>query len=128
LMDTPQGASIAGIYQPLFFYESFLNWFGLVLIFFLGEFIPKKKLGDLGFAYFIWYGILRLSLEPLRDNQFTFITTYIMSGLWLAVGIALIILNHTVLYKLRKYHLISTIKNGRLTLKNNDQMLYYLGR
>jgi phosphatidylglycerol:prolipoprotein diacylglycerol transferase len=25
LMDTPQGASIAGIYQPLFFYESFLN-------------------------------------------------------------------------------------------------------
>jgi phosphatidylglycerol:prolipoprotein diacylglycerol transferase len=39
--------------QPLFLYESFFNWIGLALIFFVGEFIPKKKLGDLGFFYFI---------------------------------------------------------------------------
>jgi phosphatidylglycerol:prolipoprotein diacylglycerol transferase len=100
----------------------------LALIFFVGEFIPKKKLGDLGFFYFIWYGILRLSLEPLRESQYSFTSTYVMSALWLAIGIILIVLNHTVLYRIRKYSLIQTIKNNKLTLKNDDQMLYYLGR
>jgi phosphatidylglycerol:prolipoprotein diacylglycerol transferase len=116
------------VYQPLFFYESTLNWWGLILIFFVGEFIPKKKIGDLGFAYFIWYGILRLSLEPLRQSQFTFILTYVMSALYLVVGIVLIVLNHTVLYRFRKYSLVQTIKNKKMTLKNDDQILYYLGR
>jgi phosphatidylglycerol:prolipoprotein diacylglycerol transferase len=69
------------VHQPLFFYESALNWIGLVLIFFIAEFIPKKRLGDLGFVYFVWYGILRLALEPLRQEQFSFIATYVMSSL-----------------------------------------------
>jgi phosphatidylglycerol:prolipoprotein diacylglycerol transferase len=100
----------------------------LVLIFIVGEFIPKKKIGDLGFAYFIWYGILRLCLEPLREQEYSFAATYVMSALWLAVGVILIVLNHTILFRMRKYSLVSTVRNKRLTLKNEEQILYYLGR
>jgi phosphatidylglycerol:prolipoprotein diacylglycerol transferase len=116
------------IYQPLFFYESCINWIGLILIFFVGELIPKKKLGDLGFAYFLWYGILRLCLEGLREPRFAFATTYIMSSIWVFIAIALIILNHTLFTRIRKYSFKSTIKNKKISLKTDDQMLYYLGR
>jgi phosphatidylglycerol:prolipoprotein diacylglycerol transferase len=116
------------VHQPLFFYESCLNWIGLAFIFFACEFIPKKRIGDMGFIYFLWYGILRLSLEPLRDSQFSFASTYVMSGLWVALAITLLVLNHTIFVKLRQYSLVSTIKNKKLTLKTFDQTLYYLGR
>jgi phosphatidylglycerol:prolipoprotein diacylglycerol transferase len=42
-----------------------------MLIYFAGEFIPKKKAGDLGLGYFLWYGIVRSALEPLRDSTFS---------------------------------------------------------
>jgi phosphatidylglycerol:prolipoprotein diacylglycerol transferase len=116
------------VYQPLFFYESSLNWIALILIFFVGEFIPKKRAGDLGFAYFLWYGILRLCLEPLRDPHYTFVATYVMSSIWVAIGIILLVLNHTVFVRLRVYSFIATLKNKKITKKTDNQMLYYLGR
>ncbi|MDE6476759.1 MAG: hypothetical protein K2L48_00955 [Mycoplasmoidaceae bacterium] len=45
------------------------------------ELIPCRKCGDLGIIYFLWYGILRMSLEPLRASQYTFDLTYITTGI-----------------------------------------------
>jgi phosphatidylglycerol:prolipoprotein diacylglycerol transferase len=126
-MDNPPGAS-PGVAQPLFLYESSLNWIGLVLIFFVGEYIPKKKVGDLGFIYFVWYGVLRLCLEPLRIHTFTFWPTYLMSSLWVFAGIVLLILSHTLFKRARSYSFVNSIKNKKLTKKTDDEMLYYLGR
>ena len=45
------------------------------------EFIPKVKSGTIGMSYFLWYGIVRISLEPLRYQRYTFDNTYIMTGI-----------------------------------------------
>ena len=58
--------------QPLFLYESLLNILGFVLItFVLRKFWTKGRVkGDLAALYFIWYGIVRACLEPLRNSEF----------------------------------------------------------
>jgi prolipoprotein diacylglyceryltransferase len=43
----------ANVYQPLFLYEGIANFFGLILIYFVAELIPKKRCGDLGLCYFL---------------------------------------------------------------------------
>jgi phosphatidylglycerol:prolipoprotein diacylglycerol transferase len=92
-------------YQPLFLWEGLFNLLGLLLIFIAAEYIPKKKAGDLSAAYILWYGILRLSLEPLRNHQYTFTTTYVMSGLWVGIATIILLANHTVLPKSRNYNI-----------------------
>jgi phosphatidylglycerol:prolipoprotein diacylglycerol transferase len=101
--------SDGGVYhQPLFLWEGLLNLLGVLLLFVFGEYVPKKKAGDLAASYILWYGIVRLCLEPLRASQYTFNTTYIMSGLWVGIGSIFILCNHTFIPSLRKYtiHLI----------------------
>jgi phosphatidylglycerol:prolipoprotein diacylglycerol transferase len=131
-------------YQPLFLIESFFNFWGLILIYFVCEFIPFKKAGDMGLLYFLWYGILRSSLEPLRDNDFHHHTSLIFSIVWIAIAVALLVLNHTAFIKMRKYHcwiivwgwikFIFTWDKKRIhnLVKNNEkkpqEMLYYFGR
>jgi phosphatidylglycerol:prolipoprotein diacylglycerol transferase len=69
----------------------------LLLLYVGAEFIPHKKAGDQAIAYFIWYGIVRLCLEPLRDSQFSYKMTYIMSALWVVIGVVLLISNHLLI-------------------------------
>lgn len=90
--------------QPLFLYESMLNFLGLVLIYVAMEFVPKVKAGTIGLTYIAWYSIIRLSLEGLRVEKFSFHSTYVMSGIWLALSVILIILNQcNIIAKTRKY-------------------------
>lgn len=58
--------------QPLFLYEMLLNTLGFFLItFVLRKYWTKGRVeGDLGFLYFVWYGIVRALLEPLRQAEF----------------------------------------------------------
>lgn len=58
--------------QPLFLYEGILNLFGFIIItFVLRKFWIKGRChGDLSALYFVWYGIVRISLEGLRYNVF----------------------------------------------------------
>ena len=92
--------------QPLFLYEGILNFVGLILIYVAMEFIPKIKAGSLGISYIIWYSLIRICLEGLRDAQFSFKTgTYTMCGLWFGFAIVLLLLNQcNVIPKTRKYH------------------------
>jgi phosphatidylglycerol---prolipoprotein diacylglyceryl transferase len=57
--------------QPLFLYESILNIIGFVLItFILRKYWKKRPIGVLGSLYFVYYGIVRALLEPLRNPLF----------------------------------------------------------
>ncbi len=88
---------------PLFLYEGLSNLIFFFILYFGIERISKRKCGDLGLIYFLWYGILRTIMEPFRYHKFTFKNTYIMSGIWIAAAFCLLLLNWFVFPKLRKY-------------------------
>ena len=90
--------------QPLFLYESCANIVGLIFIYVAMEFIPGVKAGTIGATYFLWYGVLRAIMEPFRYGTYTFPSTYVIDGLWIAIALAIIILNQiNVIPKTRKY-------------------------
>lgn len=115
-------------HHPLFLYESFFNFFIFIFIYVGCEFIKFRKCGDLAMLYFLLYGILRLCMEPLRNDEFKFVTSIVTSVLYIAFAIALLILNHLVISKHRnikvlwmiyvktKYHCFIKFKR---TVKSN---------
>ncbi len=91
-------------YHPLFLYESCINIVGFLLLYVGLEFIPQIKAGTIGLSYGLWYGIVRMIMEPLRYSQYTFTLTYVMTALWIVVCLILIILNQCkIITKTRKY-------------------------
>ena len=63
-----EGMYINGVYyEPTFFYESFLNIIGFILIAIILRHHQNKR-GDLGFAYLMWYGVVRMFIESLRTD------------------------------------------------------------
>ena len=55
-------------YEPLFFFESVLCLIGWLIIYLI---LRKKqnKRGDLGYAYLMWYGLIRLFIEQRRTDS-----------------------------------------------------------
>lgn len=67
----PLAVSIGGEwYQALFFYESIINLIGFALLYSAAWFFAKKPNGIYVFAYFIWYGIVRTIMEPMRNPAY----------------------------------------------------------
>ena len=96
--------NLGGYVQPLFLYEGMINFVGLIFLYVCMEFIPKVKSGTIGMSYFLWYGIVRISLEHLRNQQYTFGNTYIMTGIWIGLAAIAILLNQlSIIPKTRKY-------------------------
>lgn len=61
---------IDGFYrQPTFLFESCMNLLGFFLIRTVGRKKLYRRRGDLGFMYFIWYGITRFFIEGLRTDS-----------------------------------------------------------
>lgn len=54
-------------YEPTFFYESLANVIGFCLIVFVLKKYQNKK-GDLGWAYLMWYGVVRFFIEIKRTD------------------------------------------------------------
>jgi len=105
-----------------FFYESFFNMVGFVLltrIFFktlftssdesctklqrVNNFLFPKKFGTTTAWYFIFYGLVRSIIEPLRTDSLTFFgestfilnrINFVLSLLLIAVGVIILVLNH----------------------------------
>ncbi|MCL2755969.1 MAG: prolipoprotein diacylglyceryl transferase [Firmicutes bacterium] len=84
-----------------FFYESFLNLIGFVLL--LQIFRKQKKFGTTTAWYFIFYGIVRAAIEPLRTDSLTiwgasdFVlnrVSFILSLILIVVGVIILVLNH----------------------------------
>ena len=65
-----EGAPTSGYYVPLFLYESMINLFGWILLVWFFQTKSRRKWfkpGTIGGFYFIWYGIVRIILEPMRN-------------------------------------------------------------
>ena len=102
-------------YVPLFFIEAFFNLLGyFVIAHVFGKALKKHtELGDLGFAYIIWYGLTRVLMEPLRHPDFQMGTKGYWSWIWsmafVLFGALAIVVNHIVRHLLRKkrdgYHI-----------------------
>lgn len=60
---------IDGAYrQPTFLYESIANLIGFFLIAFVYKRYGRRKRGDLAWAYFAWYGVVRFIIESMRSD------------------------------------------------------------
>lgn len=71
----PMAVNIRGTWHyAFFFYESVINTIGFALFFTGAWFWKKKPNGLFTFGYFLWYGIVRTVMEPLRDSS------YILNG------------------------------------------------
>lgn len=119
---------INGHYRlPLFLIEGSINLVGFFILYFGLEFIKVRKTGDLAFFYFIWYGTVRLCLEPLREAQYTYPLTYYISIVWIVIGVLLIVFNHCFCSKWRKIKIWETIKTRKLVKRSIDQRMYFAG-
>lgn len=139
---------LKGFYQPFFLYESFANFWVFLILYVGFEFIEKRKTGDIGISYFIFYGIVRLIMEPFRSGPFQFSFSIVTSVLFILIGISLIIANHFYFSKNRnfrffdyfifviKYLYLKTIKkNNSINIKNKEkfyrkpeEIYYYRGQ
>ncbi len=95
--------------QPLFLWEGIAN-LGMFFIMYFGiECLRIRKAGDMGAGYLLWYGSLRLCLEPLRDHQYYSMTSIIFSGVFVLAGLGFIIVNHMALVPNRRYKMFHYI-------------------
>lgn len=83
---------------PLFLYESLLTLFGFILIsIVIRKFYKKKMDGELGAMYLIYYGLVRIVMEPMRNETYimrifgNISQSIMMSALFIIAGISIII-------------------------------------
>lgn len=98
------------MYVPLFLIEGIVNVIGyFVLRYALGEGLKKwRKGGELGAAYFIWYGITRIIMEPLRDGEFNMGSdgawSVVNSLMYILIGLAIIVIIQLNAYRKKDNH------------------------
>ena len=79
--------AVTQVAQPLFLYEGLLNLVGFILIsLVLRKYWTKRPVGVLGSLYFVYYGIVRAILEPLRNPVFIMDVASIPTSLVTAIG------------------------------------------
>jgi phosphatidylglycerol:prolipoprotein diacylglycerol transferase len=85
-------------FQPLFLYESLSGIAGALVLIWMGYHLRHRlRPGDLLFTFFIWYGVVRFLLEPLRQENWTFNgipTASLVSLAFIAVGFAALLWRH----------------------------------
>ncbi|WP_406617095.1 prolipoprotein diacylglyceryl transferase [Mycoplasmopsis adleri] len=59
-----------GYRYPLFLYEGLANLFGYIVLVWIINLMGLLKPGSSASWYFIWYGLVRLAMEPLRQTSF----------------------------------------------------------
>jgi phosphatidylglycerol:prolipoprotein diacylglycerol transferase len=91
-------ATLGQHFHPLFLYESISGAIGAVVLIWLG-FHARKWLrpGDLILVFFVWYGVVRFSLETFRVDNWTFFgipTAQIVSVLVIVPALAILAWRH----------------------------------
>jgi phosphatidylglycerol:prolipoprotein diacylglycerol transferase len=85
-------------FQPLFLYESLSGLLGAIVLIWLGFRLRAwLRPGDLALAFFAWYGVVRFSLEFLRQDNWTFFgvpTAQIVSLLFIVPALAILAWRH----------------------------------
>ena len=94
---------------PLFLYESLLTLFGFILIsIVIRKFYTQKVDGELASMYLIYYGLVRIIMEPLREEEYIMrifgdvSQSMLMSALFIVVGLVFILLLEICRKKLTK--------------------------
>lgn len=94
---------------PLFLYESLLTLLGFVLIsIIIRKFYTKRVDGELGCMYLIYYGIVRIIMEPMRDETYimrifgNISMSIFMSALFIIAGVGLLVTLKVLHYKKKK--------------------------
>jgi len=120
---------------PLFLVESFINVAGFLLLYYLVKKLVFNKSwyrdGSLGFCYFIFYGLVRLILEPLRNQQFImgdYVSVY-MSLVYIIIGLVGIFLCEFYVIikpkvKILVWDLDGTILDNATTIKLGIKHIY----
>ncbi|MCD8203591.1 MAG: prolipoprotein diacylglyceryl transferase [Coprobacillus sp.] len=96
------------IYAPLFLIECVANVGGYFIITKLFGKKLRKYLedGDQGAMYFVWYGLVRLIMEPFRYSNFNMGSDGYWSIIWsvafVLVGMLVILVNHVVRFILKR--------------------------
>lgn len=76
--------------QPMFLIESIGNIIGWILIMFVYRKHGYKKKGDMVYAYFCWYGIVRFFVEAFRSDSLMFMglkVAQIISIMFIVIGV-----------------------------------------
>lgn len=73
-----------GYRYPLFLYEGLANLVGYLVLVWIINWFGLLKPGSTSALYFVWYGCVRLALEPLRQETHRMYS--IASGVFIAVG------------------------------------------
>ena len=85
-------------FHPLFLYESISGIVGALVLIWMGYHLRHRlRPGDLLFTFFIWYGVVRFLLEPLRQENWMFNgipTASLVSLGFIAVGVAMLLWRH----------------------------------
>lgn len=83
---------------PLFLYEGLLTLFGFILISLVIRHLYKNRVdGELGALYLLYYGLIRIIMEPLRSEEYIMrifgnvSMSVLMSALFIIAGVAIII-------------------------------------
>lgn len=81
---------------PLFLIEALMNVLGYFVLTYIVNGCLKKWTcdGDASFGYLIWYGVVRLIMEPMRDPKYIMGTSEQMSIVFIVVGVLCVIINH----------------------------------
>ena len=88
------------IHVPLFLIEAVISICGFfVLYVVIGKLLAKwRRPGDLAGCYFIWYGVVRAIMEPLRDSAYNMGTdnawSVINSLAYILIGVAIVLFFH----------------------------------
>lgn len=92
------GMKINGTYyHPTFLYESLLNLIGLILLLLIRK-LKYTKVGYLTGIYLIWYGIVRIFIESLRQDALMLgpiKIAQLVSIIMIIIGLIIIIKNRT---------------------------------
>lgn len=97
-----------------FFYESFLNFIGFWVL--LTVYLKQTKHGTATATYFIWYGIVRSLIEPLRTDSLLIPGTtadFVFNRISFVLSIALVVVGVVLLFLNKK---------GKLS--QNDKQLF----
>lgn len=95
--------SLGHFVVPLFLIEGLMNVLGYFVLTYIVGGLLKKWIedGDISFGYLVWYGTVRMIMEPMRDEQFIMGTSVQMSIAFIVAGVLCIIINHLVRYLVR---------------------------
>ncbi|MGP1451708.1 MAG: prolipoprotein diacylglyceryl transferase [Metamycoplasmataceae bacterium] len=115
-----QSLGLEGAYRyPLFLYEGIANLIGYILIVWVINWLGLLKPGASVGLYFLWYGLLRYFMEPLRQESFK---------LYVVISIIFIMIGTFALIRyqfLNSVHYIRAWRNGRYVYQYAHPEKYY---